>query len=773
MISIYKSISQPFDKNYITVQQAIERIKNSRYKTQIEHLRTLTGDEFSKEKQKLPVYRWSGKFEYGNDKGLINHSGLICLDFDKFKSDNEMFELRKTLINDCYTHILFTSPSGKGLKVIVKITDNPENHRKHFLALEKHYNCEYWDSSSINISRACFDSYDPDIFYNQNSKVFDTIIEEVEEITSYVATIPIKSTNKIIQIIQKWFDAKYQLSEGNRNNAFFNLASAFNRAGINQNECESYILDNYSSVLDRDELLTCVKSGYRDKSLFGSAQFEDKEIINYVKKEIKEGVKPKIIKSKLKEYNDDEKEIILDKAESELKNFWRKDDKGKVSISPSLYRDFLSDNGFFKYYNSELSFIFIKIENNFVKEINEDIIKDFVLSYIEKQNDTAVFDYISSATKYFKKDFLNYMHSKDVKFIRDTSTKSFLFFENCVCEITKDEILEKQYVDFTEHVWEKQVIKRKFKTNDTDCDFEKFIKNISKTNDRYKSFLSVIGYMLHTHKNPFFSPAIILNDEDISDNPQGGTGKGLIVEALGKFKNVCTINGKNFDPSNQFAFQRISLDTQIVIFDDVQEHFDFEKLFSIITDGMPVNKKNKDEFFIEKDRTPKIIIPTNYIIKGAGSSHERRRFEIELHNYYNKSFTPYHEFKRNLFYDWDVEEWSKFDNFMLSCVRWYLINGLIEYTSVNIDEKRMMTDLGADFYSWINENIKYNTRIKSKDVFEEFVNLYPNYKKFSQKFTSQRMRKYGDYLLKKELITKFDTGKENGLPYFEFIKETI
>jgi hypothetical protein len=50
----------------------------------------------------------------------------ICTgDFDKIKSDNEMIELRKTLINDCYTHILFTSPSGKGLKVIVKITDNP------------------------------------------------------------------------------------------------------------------------------------------------------------------------------------------------------------------------------------------------------------------------------------------------------------------------------------------------------------------------------------------------------------------------------------------------------------------------------------------------------------------------------------------------------------------------------------------------------------------------------------------------------------------------
>jgi hypothetical protein len=262
MISIYKSVQQTFDKNYISVDTAIERIKNSRYKDRILKMRTLGKDEYTSEKNKLPVYRWSGIFEYGNDAGIKTHSGLICLDFDKYPSDEVMSDHRKKLCSDPYVYILFTSPSGKGLKVVVKITDVIENHRKHFLSLKNHFDSEYWDNSSINISRNCFDSYDPDIYVNKNSEVYLSIIEEVEDIdVTYVATIPMRSTNKIIQNIQKWFDSKYQLSEGNRNNSFFNLASAFNRYGIQQSECENYILTNYVDVLEE---MSCYNASSQD-----------------------------------------------------------------------------------------------------------------------------------------------------------------------------------------------------------------------------------------------------------------------------------------------------------------------------------------------------------------------------------------------------------------------------------------------------------------------------------------------------------------------------
>ena len=49
---------------------------------------------------------------------------------------------------------------------------------------------------------------------------------------------------------------------------------------------------------------------------------------------------------------------------------------------------------------------------------------------------------------------------------------------------------------------------------------------------------STIGYLLHGWKNLSYSPAVILNDEVISDNPEGGTGKGLFMNGLAQMKKL-------------------------------------------------------------------------------------------------------------------------------------------------------------------------------------------------------------------------------------------
>ena len=80
--------------------------------------------------------------------------------------------------------------------------------------------------------------------------------------------------------------------------------------------------------------------------------------------------------------------------------------------------------------------------------------------------------------------------------------------------------------------------------------------------------------------------------------------------------------------------------------------------------------------------SPKISITTNYTVKGEGSSHLRRVFEVEMAGYFNDKNTPEDEFGHLLFSDWNDEEWSKFDNFMLRCVQYYLNNGLVESKTI-------------------------------------------------------------------------------------------
>jgi hypothetical protein len=53
------------------------------------------------------------------------------------------------------------------------------------------------------------------------------------------------------------------------------------------------------------------------------------------------------------------------------------------------------------------------------------------------------------------------------------------------------------------------------------------------------SMRSTIGYLLHAWKNLSYSPATILNDEQISDSPEGGTGKGFIYKCFVTHEEGC------------------------------------------------------------------------------------------------------------------------------------------------------------------------------------------------------------------------------------------
>jgi hypothetical protein len=120
---------------------------------------------------------FSGTFDRKNEKGLIKHSGLICLDFDNQPNKEK---LREKLLADpqLTTVLLFTSPSGTGLKWIVKIDLNQGTHLENFQAIENYIfetNHIKIDSSGKDVARPCFLPHDPECYFNQEQeeKYFD------------------------------------------------------------------------------------------------------------------------------------------------------------------------------------------------------------------------------------------------------------------------------------------------------------------------------------------------------------------------------------------------------------------------------------------------------------------------------------------------------------------------------------------------------------------------------------------------------------------------
>jgi len=217
-ITIFKDIketSQPFYRN---VEIIIKRIRDGSSKNLVKKIRA----EKNKEnrnilKQKLPAVCFSGTFNKRADSSLQEHSGLICLDFDGYPSNKIMLMEKEKLSKDKYIYSVFISPSGKGLKALVKIPKEPDNHKNYFNSLEVYFNSEYFDKTSKNISRVCYESYDPLIHVNKTSNTWDKIYEEqyteVEKNLD-LPTIPITDENKIVDILTKWWQKNTLWSRG-------------------------------------------------------------------------------------------------------------------------------------------------------------------------------------------------------------------------------------------------------------------------------------------------------------------------------------------------------------------------------------------------------------------------------------------------------------------------------------------------------------------------------------------------------------------------------
>jgi hypothetical protein len=697
-------------------------------------------------KKLLPAICFSGTFNKRTDASLIQHSGLICLDFDGYSKQKELLQDKENLTKNKYVFSVFISPSGNGLKVLVKIPADADNHTNYFNSLEKYFNSQYFDKTSKNVSRVCYESYDPLLHINENSSVWDVIEEpEYNEVikTRDQPTIPITDENKIVDILVKWWTKKYPMSEGQRNQNCYVLAMAFNDFGVNKG-LASYVLNQYASEdFTTREIAQTIDSAYKHTANFGTKYYEDEERINNIRAKLRRGVSKKEIRIQLQDshLDSDTIESVLNKVEEEnaKQTFWDRNDKGVIRIIHIQFKQFLEDNGFYKYCpEGGKNYVFVKVTNNLIDHTSEKEIKDFVLNHLLELDDIAVYNYFADQTRFFREEFLSMLSTIDIYFIADTKNAAYLYYKNCAVKITKDGVSTLDYLDLGGYVWNDHVIDRNFVMCgvSNDFDFKKFVSNINGGDEgRIKSMESTLGFLLHGYKNLSFCPAVILNDEVISDNPEGGTGKGLLMNALSKMKKLVVIDGKSFAFERSFAYQLVSADTQILCFDDVRKHFDFERLFSVITEGLTLEKKNKDAIKIPFAKSPKVALTTNYAIKGAGNSFARRKWELELHQYYTKEYTPLDEFGKLMFGDWNDDDWCEFDNYMIGCLTNYLRTGLVKSKFVNLKIRQLSAETCHEFIEWCglvdsterNVMLQTDVRLYKNELYSNFVDEYPDY----------------------------------------------
>lgn len=746
----------------------LDRIQSGTHKNLITDLRAEVNPDKKKElKSKLPGVTFCGTFSSRKKEKLKQGSGLSILDFDKL---NDAFQFKEDLKSNDFIMAAWISPSGNGVKALVKIPiiENDNEYKFIFKQLKELF--PLLDDSGSDITRLCFESYDEDIYINLDSEKFIPLYSEkpIEVINlGAITNVPLIDNDEIANRLIKWFKSKFDNNA--RNSSLFKLAIAFNDFGVDKMICQRYLLNFTQNDFTENEINSLITSAYKNSANFGSKQFEDKEKRKQIENAVLSGKKESDVIIKFKEVNTESlvKEIKLIKDNIKFDEFWKLDKEGEIKILPYRLKLYLENLNYYKFYPSEKTktFIFVKKEGNFLDILTEYQIKDEVLTNLVIKNQIDAFDVVADKTRIFTNNYLSMIDTANVVMDKDSNDFAMIYYQNLALKINKDSIEKIDYDSMSSFVWKSQVIKRDYVDVDHhESQFRSFIWFASGQNrEKYNTMKSVIGYLLHSHKTASNNKAIIFNDETISDTPNGGSGKGIIINGIGHMKKTSTIDGKTFDFNKSFAFQTVNTDTQVLAFDDVRKNFDFERLFSVITEGITIEYKGKDAIKIPVQDSPKIIISTNYTIKSDGGSFQRRIFEIEMSDYFGVHHTPLDQFGNLLYDEWNIDEWNRFDKFMINCLQYYLQNGLVKSKTNNLELRKFINETSQEFYEWTNDNpISHNIRIVKNDFMIAFSNEYPDSKKFVTNRTFIKwIKKYCEY--KKE---KYVEGNSNGQRWF-------
>lgn len=411
-----------------------------------------------------------------------------------------------------------------------------------------------------------------------------------------------------------------------------------------------------------------------------------------------------------------------------------------INICRHKFITFLFNNGFGLFFYDYKSPIYriIKQKDGQVCEVSTENMKKFIKDHI--LNLPAAFDNITPAQllevvmkgneTYFGKGLIEFMDPKHIDLLKDDAQTAYFPFTNGIVRITADSAALLKYNDINGRVvWESQVIDFDididFEIINNDCEFWRFMELVAGGDpDNMAYLVTLVGYLLHQYKDPARPYAVVLAEETEDENKGGGTGKGILVKALAKLSKVDYVDGKNFKLDKTFAFQRVGLDTEIIAIEDMRKNVDFEGFYPIITEGITVEKKNKDELFIPYKDSPKIIFTTNYTVPSTGDHAKRRQKVFEFSNFFSAAKSPMDHFGHKLFDDWDNDEWNRFYNLMFQCVKEYLKNGIYaKVNSVKLYRKHIRLNFTAEFLEWWDGFIETNIGqpIAAKTLYNEFL----------------------------------------------------
>ena len=183
-----------------TLRRVVEEVRSSKHKAAIDAMRlafdmeVASGDSFARGKlncrkrEQLPAVQLGGLFRDRTGVSLIRHSGLFQIDLDDLPSGQEGRNgLKEKLRQAHHVAAYFDSPSGEGLKVIVRgpVCSGKNEVRRAFDA------ASIWfqkltglspDAKVGDIGHPCYLSHDPEAYFNEKAEELPVAPSELVEL---------------------------------------------------------------------------------------------------------------------------------------------------------------------------------------------------------------------------------------------------------------------------------------------------------------------------------------------------------------------------------------------------------------------------------------------------------------------------------------------------------------------------------------------------------------------------------------------------------------
>lgn len=308
-VTTFPRVNQPKESNKDTLGNVLWSIREGatvlgvNLADTINKFRTTKNETY---KDALPIVTWQGEFSERSNSHCLALNSVMCMDFDHVPVDI-LNRLRDLLKDVPFVLAYFLSPSGEGLKVLIK-TDlsevNTTLYRNCYIQLEKWFMSNYEleaDPKCRPMSQSCKLSYDPDLYFNPTPADFHfEFDEELEkELTkrehsgvvkvqtyspkynAFINKLNVLShglnDEDILEILYYRFHATpeyYQV--GNRERSIGIQAHTLNQAGIPFQKAIQCIRKNFEgSGFPIDELDKKVENEYnRHGNEFGSCRGE-------------------------------------------------------------------------------------------------------------------------------------------------------------------------------------------------------------------------------------------------------------------------------------------------------------------------------------------------------------------------------------------------------------------------------------------------------------------------------------------------------------------